>query len=637
MPVALNEQTGEAVYLTSDGQWAPAQMAVNPQTKERMAFDGKEWKPLQAPSKGVLGYVDDAARSLASGVTFGYADEIAAKMDELIGRGNYAQNVERERARDKQIPAAIAIPGEIAGGVAGAVAAAPVAGSAAAVTGLSRLPQTARYILSGGAGGALFGSGQAEEGGRLIGALQGAMIGGPAGYVAPKLMAGAQRLWSGVRNAVSPQANVAADLGRAIERDGATPAALSGRLTQLQQAVPEATLADVGGENVRGVLERVAQTPGSGRTVVVPRLEQRQQAQMNRLGADLQALTGSHRTATQAVEQTMAERASAANPLYTEAMDFNAREIPDIMRVWQNATETGWGRSILGSADLRKTLQSEYGIRDAADAPMMVLIDAWKKQVDGVVGEAIRAGNSNKARVLEGMRDRVIGTVDQFNPAYLSARNAWAGPSQYLEAVEQGRNILSRNVSAEELAATMRGMSDAQREAYTIGAVSAIRAKMGSDAARLPDMTKYLRSPEMRDKIALLLPDDAARQRWAQRLDTEIGVSQMTGRALGNSATYRRGAERQDADSLVGDLIADAFKTSTGSSTFFEAVMNTSRNTARRARDTLRSRSDNILGDVLTDPAGNWQGALNAAARQPGPLNPSTNQAAIGGFNALLQ
>jgi hypothetical protein len=632
VPVAYNQQSGEAVFLTPNGSWEKAQTAINPTTKEMVAYDGKEWKPLPQRSKGVLDYADDAIRSVASGVTFGFADEIAAKMDELIGRGTYQENVERERARDKQISPWLSVPGEVAGGVAGAVAALPLAGAAGAVTGASRLPQTARFILSGAAGGALFGAGGAEEGNRLSGAATGAAIGAGAGYVAPKVVSGISSVAGGIRNALMPEAGAAADISRAALRDGMTPQQLATNLTAARQSVPEATLADVGGENVRGLVERVAQTPGAGRTTVVPALEARQQSQMNRVAFDLSRLTGTNRTASQAISETMSERSASAQPLYQEALDFNARAVPEIAQAWQNATAQGWGQSILNSANLRRTLQTEYGIRDVRDAPMMVLVDAWKKEVDGVVGEAIRAGNNRKAQVLGNMRDSVVGVVDQHNPAYLSARNAWAGPSQYLDAIEQGRNVLSGRVTAEELPALLARMSDVEREAYRIGAVGSIVSKMGNDPARMADMTKYLRSPEVRAKIAALMPDDASREAWANRLNFEVGSSALTGRALGNSATARRLAERDDANGIVVDLVADALQGSPAS--LARRLLN---GTVGRARDTLRSRTDNVLADTLVGQNGNVFQRLMSQPPSRAPLRVTVNPAAINATNALAQ
>src|SRR5690606_34776355 len=85
--------------------------------------------PKAPESKGSFGGrllrgVDDAVRSIASGMTFWRADEAAAGMSALTGiggqggGGGYEANLAAERARDKPIPPEIAIPGQIAGGVA---------------------------------------------------------------------------------------------------------------------------------------------------------------------------------------------------------------------------------------------------------------------------------------------------------------------------------------------------------------------------------------------------------------------------------------------------------------------------------------------------------------------------------------
>jgi hypothetical protein len=80
---------------------------------------------------------------------------------------------------------------------------------------------------------------------------------------------------------------------RALVRDADTPESLAARAADLYATGPGvATLADAGGENVKGLLERVAQTPGAGRTIVVPALTERQQGQMGRIVGDLGELTG---------------------------------------------------------------------------------------------------------------------------------------------------------------------------------------------------------------------------------------------------------------------------------------------------------------------------------------------------------
>jgi hypothetical protein len=634
MPIAVNPQSGEVVYLDDAGAWQKAQTAVNPQTKEMLAFDGKGWNPVPRQSKGVMGHIDDVVRKLASGVTFGWADEIAAKADEITGRGgSYEENLQRERARDAQISPWVGVPAEIAGGVGAAVAAAPVTGAAAAISGASRLPQFARMAGIGGAAGAAYGAGSAE-GDRVSGAAQGAAIGAPLGVAAPHIMQGAIRAGQAVRGAISPQSQVAADLGRAISRDAMTPDQLATRAATLAQERPGvATLADAGGENVRGLVERVAQTPGAGRTVIVPTLTQRQQGQANRIAADLRGLTGTHRTAVQAIDQTMEARRQASRPLYDEAMQFDVTSSPQLSDTFLEAIQTGWGRAIVNSPELRRNLQTEYGIQgNPGPDVMMAVIDAWKRQADDLVTAAQRSGNNNRARIISQMRDRVVRAADEANPAYAEARNAWAGPSRYMDAVNAGRDILNRNVSAEELATRIAAMPEVEREAFRIGAVSSIVGRMGSDPARMGDMTKYLRSPEVRAKVAAVMPTPEAAQAWHRRLEFEVQSSELTGRALGNSATARRLMERRDADGIAGDLVLDALSGSPAMSLWRRVIQGTT----GRVRDTLRSRSDARLADTLMNPQSpqQLQAVLRRAQATAAPLSDMTQGASAVGANA---
>lgn len=624
MPIATNPQTGETVYLADDGAWKPAQVAVNPQTKERLAFDGKQWSPLkvQEPqqSKGVLGYVDDVGRSFASGATFGYADEIAAKMNELTGLGgSYEENVAKERARDEQIPAAIAIPGQIGGAVASTMLGGPALLAVKGVRGaVSQIPNYLKYGGLGAVEGGIAGSGNATEGGRLSGAATGAAIGAPVGAAAPYAVQGVGRAVGAIRNAVSAEANVAADLGRAIARDTDNPAALFARANDQSIERPGvATLADAGGENVRGLVERVAQTPGAGRTQVVPALTQRQQGQAMRLANDLRSLTGTTRTAHQAITDVTSERAAAARPLYQRAYEEGDNALwspglerltsaPSVQRAMRGAVQAWRDQSIadgFGAMNPGALVQGGVLRFQGGNVPVFPNLQFWdytKRMLDDQVRTAINSGQGQKAQALTRITQSLREELDNLAPeSYRSARDAWAGPSRYLDAIEEGRNILQTRVSAEELSAALPQMSAAEREGFRLGAISAIVGKMGNDSAKLGDMTKYLRSPEVRSKIAAIMPDQEAAATWQRRLDYEVQASELTGRALGNSATARRLAERQDAENLAGDLVMDAL-TGTPQS-FIRQVLGAG---PKWIRDTMRSRADSLLADVLTNPDG---------------------------------
>jgi hypothetical protein len=144
--------------------------------------------------------VDDFGRSVASGMSFGFADELAAGASSLTGvgaqpggQGDYSSNLAAERGRDEAIPASIAIPGQIAGAL--------TTGLGAGRAGLTLLnaakPTVAsmagRGAAEGAAYGALHGAGHAEGGmqeraeGAAWGTLLGALTGGGFGAVAGKV------------------------------------------------------------------------------------------------------------------------------------------------------------------------------------------------------------------------------------------------------------------------------------------------------------------------------------------------------------------------------------------------------------------------------------------------------------------
>jgi hypothetical protein len=166
-----------------------------------------------------------------------------------------------------------------------------------------------------------------------------------------------------------------------------------------------------------------------------------------------------------------------------------------------------------------------------------------------------------------------------------------------MNAIEEGGQILDRNLSAEQLRANLAEMSEAQREGYIIGAITAIRGKMGNDTAKMADMTKYLRAPEMREKISALMPSPQAAARWQRGLDYEVKSSELTNRALGNSATARRTAEREDAENMLGDLAMGVVQHGPTGGLWRAAL-----GLPKRVRDTLRSRSDAITADTLVRP-----------------------------------
>lgn len=134
-------------------------------------------QPAPEPSKSIFRRVDDAVRGAADTMTFGLADEIAAKMGSLTGvggeAGNYDANLAAQRERDAQ-----GGPERFAGQVAGAFVL--PGGGAKTLTGAA---------ASGAAQGAAYGFGSGEGGvaERAKSAVEGGAVGAGIGVGVRKL------------------------------------------------------------------------------------------------------------------------------------------------------------------------------------------------------------------------------------------------------------------------------------------------------------------------------------------------------------------------------------------------------------------------------------------------------------------
>lgn len=171
---------------------APAPQGVK-QLSPIMQLDKKAqeatWNPLQT--------VDDYVRAAANGLTFGWADRLAAAGDAALGKGDYKSNVKQERAQSEaahqrnpygykatEIGSGLLLPGGVA--LKGLEKAAPVVGNAAA------------GALYGGLSGSGAESGDTNLGQAAANTATGVAIGAPTGAVLTPLIGKAAEKLSGV-------------------------------------------------------------------------------------------------------------------------------------------------------------------------------------------------------------------------------------------------------------------------------------------------------------------------------------------------------------------------------------------------------------------------------------------------------
>ncbi len=391
----------------------------------------------QAANSGVGGFVDSLGRSIASGVTFNLADEIAAGGDALlghfVGRGSqagtlgerYDANLTAERARDKAFQAEhpiIDAAGNIAGGVGGAIVAAPAAAAGPAV---SAGRAAANYIGTGAIYGGLAGFGEGEGGlqNRLITGAMGAGAGGVAGGVLGGLASAA----SGVGGRIATlfgrgDSEAAAErlINRNLSRDKVTPEQVQDRFTAAgDQPV---ALVDVGGRNTVNLGATAANTPSEAMEVADKFVEGRRLGRPDRLTATGdEVFGGGSGTDLPEIRAALREKRSAAGELYDRAFkiepntDEYARLAPWVNdRIGQDAMQRG-----LRVAELEHLAEgtpfkpADFGVTRGeggkfvpveGQTPNMRLLDAVKRGYDEIV---------------EGFRDPTSGrlNLDQYGRA----------------------------------------------------------------------------------------------------------------------------------------------------------------------------------------------------------------------------
>jgi hypothetical protein len=244
------------------------------------------------------------------GLTFGFADEIRGKAQQALYGTPYEQTVEQERdllAPSRAESPWLSMGGEMGGAVLPGIASAPLA------IGRGALGTAARGVGLGAAEGGLYGAGAAETMADVPGASShrggsGALIGGAV----PGGVELARSGYRGVTGALSPQTAARRELQLALQRDDLTARQFAADAAQAGQIRPgEAMLGDVGGENVAGLVERVAQTPGAGRTVLTPKLSNRLHGMRGRLCAASGALSRAPRSASRLDLRRRARRVRA--------------------------------------------------------------------------------------------------------------------------------------------------------------------------------------------------------------------------------------------------------------------------------------------------------------------------------------
>lgn len=578
MPIAVNPQTGEAVFLDDQGQWQPAKTAVNPQSGDTLAFDGKGWVPLQKKAKpeartqgpppastlaNIHKTVSDSGFGIGQGVSLGWGDEIMAgalsPIEALTSgqfSGSYDRALEKVRGLNKEAQQRSPVAyggGQVVGG--GMI---PLGAMGQGATLPSRMLRGAGV---GGAVGALSGAGEAETiPDRLKGAATGLALGAGIGAAAPPLIEGAMQVArtatapvvNAIRGARNPELEAARRVGTAIERDVLSDPNAATRLTPQEfaassQAGGPAVVMDLGGESTRALARSAANTSPEGRAALGRTINDRFEGQTDRVTGWLNN-TFNFPNAQARQEAIDHAARTVSGPLYRGAMAqgrsgvwndelqemANAPAMQDAIRA---ATRQSQNRSAPDVSQGAQAVQSRW--MSQSGTPTLEFWDLVKRQIDQEINVARRAGRNVDVSELTAIKSRLLQNLDAAVPSYQVARGTRAGFFQAENALEAGQNYVTQNFANREVRQQLAQMTPEERRLFQDGFVDRFVQTLQRTGDRRSVLNQIANSPAAREKLEIALGPQRARELEAG-LRVE-GIMDMARTAVqGNSTTARQ-------------------------------------------------------------------------------------------------
>lgn len=526
--------------------------------------------------------------SALNGPTFGFGDELAGAVggayDKLTKGGTLADRYRQNRdyvrgAQDMERetnPWTTGITQAMASAPLGALKLFGTGGQAAMGLGA----QTGRAAGTGAVYGALGGAGHstaesvegvAADAGR--GGAFGATLGGAAVPVGRVMGAVGGNVMQRV-NPASASTYAQQKVTEALARDGRGSVVQSGASNPVLQAQARldklgspAVIADAGGQNTRQLLDTMATLPGQSKDAAERLIRSRQSGSAKRLiGAadDAMGTQGSRLNAT--VDDLITQRQQAAAPLYqqmhSEVIGQPSQTLQQLVMAADELGATKLGRQMSTARQTPYTLDTtnpqNWALRDL-DHVKQGLDTLIAKQWDTANGRITPLGNS-----FLDLKNKLVGELDgaTVNPQtgqslYKAARDAFAGPSALIDAAKAGQASISKNEAS--ITQITGAMSASELDAFKVGALEALREKIGRSDGGRTEVLNMWRNPATRDRLKAMFGDELSFRSFAATAAKEARLKGLESVGRGSQTASRQFAAGDldvaaitDAGSLAG-------------------------------------------------------------------------------------
>jgi len=169
-------------------------------------------------------------------------------------------------------------------------------------------------------------------------------------------------------------------------------------------------------------------------------------------------------------------------------------------------------------------------------------LDFWnqvKINLDGMIGNAKRAGDNTLVGDLMGLKRKLVSSLDAAVPEYKTARGVAAAFFDADDAVDAGRKAVASVRNTPEIRAAVAKMSQTEKDAFSVGFASEIIDAIDATGDRVNVINKMFNSPQARERIEIALGQQKARELEAFVRAEQI-LDQLRNAVSGNSTTVKQ-------------------------------------------------------------------------------------------------
>lgn len=513
------------------------------------------------------GYFSGLTDSLASGMTFGLVDEVSAAGgatgralkqlttgEDVDWSGNYDALLAEKRGEAKQFSQENPIASgaaSVAGGFANPLAKIPVAGTLG--------QQAAQGAKIGAAMGAGYGAGTSEgdlsERGTdaLIQGTVGAALGASAPYVLRGISSGVNKGVSALRKSLFKNGSTISErkVAHQVKRLGGGDLKKGMEVVKqrIQEGGPDTVLADVLDIGGQKMMRAAANIPGKAAQQADDFVTQRMAGRGGRLQSAADELAPN--SFYDDMERITRQRSADAAPLYQKAFERKSSVEGKVFSQWDDRLQQflddpivkkGMAKGIrvqqLESLAENKPFNfQEYAVKGFDEAgdllidgtPNLRAMDAAKRGLDDIL-EGYRDKTTGKVRLdeygraVDKVRKALVGKLDDITTdesgysAYKAARDAWAGPSKVMDAAYRGRNFIKGD--SEITAKTLNSLTDAEKEAFQLGARRELSKLINSDTQTA--LTKFAnKKADFWNKMEVVFTDKKSLGEFRRQITNE--------------------------------------------------------------------------------------------------------------------